>query len=167
MLRSMTIKYTSCLVFVFLALAIMTPNNADAQMTERVGQDVASSEKALEQLSQLKDSSCRWKNGPKELSAENLSPEVANFARGGPYKVVKKYCEGTIRCEVQNSLWESDSYLVCGQVENNCNPRKCWMQYLNDRILFQKRPLQIAPAGSRPGMPVPASVDQNPSAGRE
>jgi len=133
------------------------PVLANAQLTRLVGRDIDDSQTAARIIRALPDNACKWKHGPNSVRPENLSPETLNFVGADDGTKVRRICEGTISCEVEGMLWQSDLYLACGMRETNCDAKKCWAQYLTDRVAFLKvldppvRSATVAPSAAEGG----------------
>lgn len=116
----------------FISLVCLISSPSFSQTTILAGSSVPDLEAASENIS--KASSCKWKKGPSQVNAADLSPEVLSFVGASNQGRVTQLCQGTIQCDVNGMLWQSDNYMICGMRSADCDARKCWLQYLEDRL---------------------------------
>lgn len=121
-----------------------------SQSTILVGSNTPDLEAAIENIG--KASSCKWKKGPDQVNAGDLSPETLRFVGASDQGKVVQLCQGTIQCDVNGMLWQSDNYMICGMRSSDCDARRCWLQHLEDRLAGSRaldKEVRTALQGSR------------------
>lgn len=134
----------------FMLLICFFSVRSYSQSTILVGSNTPDLEAAIENIG--KASSCKWKKGPDQVNAGDLSPETLRFVGASAHGKVVQLCQGTIQCDVNGMLWQSDNYMICGMRTSDCDARRCWLQHLEDRLAGSKaldKEARMALEGSR------------------